>query len=180
MTILYGVSFPEPISSLPREISKAKGIPGNDGWAAWEGWSIEVKGSRVLIKRPAIDITSEVRGYIPAAKDEHEANSDDRNMLLVDSVPVSMCILHYLEGQTRDKASGERSPTPALLKLLEKRAATPEPPSRPPGVPLSAYAGPPLTPMRQMAPQVGPRPPGPVRPEAPPPSIIVDEPEVVP
>lgn len=175
MTILYGVSFPEILAAMPRRIAAAKGIPGNDGWAAWPGWSVSAKGNRVVIKQEVIDLRVEQAGVPVAAKDELEANEPGEKMLrLIYSIPSSMCILHYIEGQAANKESSETAPTPALVKLLAEREKAP-PPSRPPGVPTTAYAGPPLTPMRSVQPQAGPRPPGPVRPETPPPSIIVEE-----
>lgn len=175
MPILYGVSFPELISSLPRRC--AKGIPGNEGWAAWAGWSIEVKTSRLLIYQEPQDLTDEnVQGVSPGARDEHAANlKDEKSLRQVYSVPTSLCVLHYLDGMPANKASQERSPTPALLALLEERKNAP--PVRPPGVPTTQYQGPAVTPMARARPVA---PPGAsVRPVVPPPSEIVmdDEPE---
>ena len=74
MTILYGVTFPEPIMSLPRQIQK--GIPGAQGWDKWPGWSISVDASRVLISQEPVDLNDDnVQGVSQAAKDEHEANA---------------------------------------------------------------------------------------------------------
>ena len=73
VTILYGVTFPEPIMSLPRQIQK--GIPGALGWDRWVGWSISVDASRVLISQEPVDLSdSNVQGVSQAAMDEHEAN----------------------------------------------------------------------------------------------------------
>lgn len=174
MTILYGVTFPEPIMSLPRQLQK--GIPGAQGWDRWAGWSVSVDASRVLISQEPVDLNdSNVQGVSQAAMDEHEANVGDKTLRLVYSLPISECILLYIEGEPKDKASSKRTPTPALLALLAERAkVAAAPPVRPPGVPTTGYQGPPVTPMRAARPV----PPGPLRPPEPPPStIIMDEDE---
>lgn len=173
MPILYGVTFPEPIMSLPRLIQK--GIPGNLGWDKWPGWSVQMKGARVFITQEPIDLADEnVQGFVPGARDEHEANNEDRTLRLVYSLPVSACILLYVEGEPKERASSERSPTPALLKAIEDKKKVPL--VRPPGVPTTAYQGPPVTPMRAARPM----PPGPVRPPEPPPSTIIMDDEDAP
>lgn len=167
MTILYGVTFPEPIMGLPRRAQK--GIPGNESWDKWPGWSVEVKGSRVLITSEPIDLGDEnLSGVLPGAKDEHAANVGDKTLKLVYSVPVAECILLYLDAEPKGKASKERSPTPALLEMLEERRQTPPPKAV---VPPSAYQGPPVTPMRAVANR--PTPPASPRPMEPPPSTII-------
>ena len=177
MPILYGVTIIEQIHGLPRRVQTAKGIPGGAGWAAWPGWSVSVETTRVTITQEPIALT-ETQGIPEEARDELTANDpEEKQAKLRWSIPLNFCILHYVEGTPADKASGQKSPTPALLKLLEERKKAPKPVGPPPGVPVSAYQGPPVTPMRAM--QRGPQPPGSVRPEAPPPSIILpDEPEV--
>lgn len=175
MNILYGVSFIEPIGSLPPNLQK--GIPGSKSWEHWHGWSVEVKGARVIISQEAIDLSDDsVSGVPPSAREEQMGNGLGSIMRLSYSVPIGVCILHYLEGKTADGSSKERSPTPPALKYIEERSKA-KPVGPPPGVPVSTYQGPPVTPMRA----VKPTPPGPVRPPEPPPStIIMDDEEAMP
>ena len=178
MPVLYGVTFTETIGYLPRDIQR--GIPGDKSWDHWPGWSIAVRGSRVLITRAPIDLTEDgVSGVPPAAREEQEANAKEgtTELRLVYSVPTSVAILLYVDVEPTGKGEwAEKTPTPALGKLLAERKA------RPPALvakPVAAYQGPPVTPVRM----AGPTPPGPTRPVTPPPSIIVmdeDEPEAAP
>lgn len=167
MPVLYGVTFPEPIVSLPREIQR--GIPGDKSWDKWPGWSVSVNGTRVIIAREPIDLTEDgVAGVTPAAREELEANARDETKLrLLYSVPSSLAILHYVDVEPAGKGeSTAKSPTPSLGKLLaERKAKSPAPVAKP----APAYQGPPVTPVRM----AGPVPPGPTRPVTPPPSVIV-------
>lgn len=169
MPILYGVTFPEPIQSLPRRCQG--GIPGREGWDKWPGWSVQVKANRVYITQEPIDLTDEnATGVAPAAKLEHEASEkgDKKILRLVYSVPASMAILHYVD--TGDaKLMAEKAPSDAALKLLAERKANPPPPPKPAAPVPGAYAGPPVTPTRR------PQPPASPRPVEPPPSEIVLE-----
>lgn len=167
MTILYGVKFLNPVDCLPGRAQK--GIPGTKSWADWPGWSIQVKGTRVLITAEPMDLSDENQsGILPGGRDEHEANVGDKTMRPVYSVPINECILLYLDADPKGKASQERSPTPALLEMLEERKKTPPPKVV---VPPTAYQGPAVTPMRAVANR--PTPPASPRPVEPPPSTII-------
>jgi hypothetical protein len=169
MPILVGVLFPgEVLALLPREIQKHKGIPGNQGWDSWPGWSVEVKGVRVIISQAPVDLADEnVSGVPTSAREELAANPhEDKSVRLSYSVPLSMCVPVYMEGQPANGASREKAPTPALLEAMQTRATKRPEPAAP--APETAYKGPAVTP----AWAARRAPPGSPRPVDPPPSQI--------
>lgn len=172
MPILCRVKFHDPIDVPPKNGIKSLPLPG--GWAKMPGWSIRVVGTRLEITTDVMEL-DEAQGIPPDAIDELKANDPEaKGLRLIVSTPLSNCDLIYVDADAADKVAVNKAPTPALLRYYEerKKQAQAAAVSRPPGVPTSAYSGPPLTPASRRMP-VG------AAPDKPPPPSEIELPNEV-